>query len=87
MTRRAYPLWTSVRWVLWAEWDPIGCGVPEDEYDAYVPAVVHKIIAQEGAESIAAYLDWVTNERMSCPQPDGHNLKIARKLADLQEAE
>jgi hypothetical protein len=27
----------AIRRVLMPEWDPIGCGAPDDEYDSYFP--------------------------------------------------
>jgi hypothetical protein len=85
------PDWRSlsaqVRWMLWAEWDPIGCGVPEDEYDAYVGPVVGKVMRGEGAEAIADFLDWASNENMECPQPRGRNLEFAKRLAQLRSSE
>ncbi len=32
----AQQLADGVRAILMEEWDPIGCGVPDDEYDAYM---------------------------------------------------
>ena len=37
-----------VREILMAEWDPIGCGVPDDEYDSYIPGVCR--LLQQGAD-------------------------------------
>ena len=33
----------KIRRILVDEWDPIGCGVPEDEYDSYIP-VIYKLL-------------------------------------------
>jgi hypothetical protein len=29
----------QIRKILWEDWDPIGAGVPEDEYDRYVSEI------------------------------------------------
>lgn len=36
--------------VLINDWDPIGCGVPEDEYDSYIPEICR--LLREGADEI-----------------------------------
>ena len=40
----------AIRRVLMSEWDPIGCGVPVDEYDGYIP-VIYRLL-QEGANAV-----------------------------------
>ena len=34
--KKAAEIQNSIRQVLCRDWDPIGCGVPEDEYDSYI---------------------------------------------------
>jgi len=87
MSKEPHPLWSPVRKILWSEWDPIGCGVPEDEYDGYVWITIAKIMRSEGEEAIADYLDWGSNEHMGCPQPRSRNLEVAAKLAHLRSPE
>ena len=31
---------SDVNLILWAAWDPIGCGVPVDEYESYAPQIL-----------------------------------------------
>ncbi len=83
MSRSPHPLWTEVRRILWADWDPIGA-VPEDEYDGYVWQVIARVSRGESAEAIADYLDWASNVNMDCPQPRERNLAFARRLAELR---
>jgi hypothetical protein len=47
----------AIRRILMAEWDPIGCGVPDDEYDSYLPGIYRLIQARVGVEGLAAHLD------------------------------
>jgi hypothetical protein len=49
------------------EWDPIGCGVPPDEYDGYAPQVVRLLDAGVPKSEIVAYLRSVCVDRMGCP--------------------
>ena len=46
--QRAKADFEQVRAILHDEWDPIGCGVPEDEYDSYAWPVL--ALLQRGAQ-------------------------------------
>jgi hypothetical protein len=59
--------WPKVRAILWTEWDPIGCGVPEDEYDAYVGPIATMLTD-----------DSVTREQLA-----GHLFDIADRCIGL----
>jgi hypothetical protein len=49
--------WPKVRAILMEEWDPIGCGVPEDEYDAYVGPIAMMLTEESVTrEQIANHL-------------------------------
>ena len=84
MSVEPHPLWTQVRAILSNDWDPITCGVPEDEYDGYVWPLIGKIAGSDSADQIADYLDWASNEHMQCPQPRDRNFLIALKLTALR---
>jgi hypothetical protein len=62
----------GLRRVLMEEWDPIGVrGVPEaaDEYDSYLGPIAERLRSGQSAEEIAAYLNFVTEERMGWKDP------------------
>lgn len=73
----------AVRKVLWEDWDPIGCGVPEDEYDDYVWPVVQLLREGAGRDALAGYLADAARGAMGCPVPDSRNLAVADKLMAL----
>jgi hypothetical protein len=79
-------LYQAVRDILFREWDPIGVKAmaPDDEYDAYVPAVCSLLLSGADAVKIAAQLqDWATNA-MGLSRVDGeHSRRIARRLRGL----
>ncbi len=58
-----------VRAILHGEWDPIGCGVPEDEYDSYAWPVLALLKRNADRAEVEAYLCWAANEAMQCPVP------------------
>ena len=54
----------ELRLLLWAVWDPIGAGMPLDEYESYVPSVWHLLAKHAGTDEIAAHLDRIADEQM-----------------------
>jgi hypothetical protein len=50
--------------LLWAVWDPIGAGVPLDEYESYVPIVWKLLAERSDVDEIAERLDKIADERM-----------------------
>src|SRR5437660_5474800 len=57
----------GVRAILMEEWDPIGCGVPDDEYDAYVGPIATML----------------TDESVTRTQIAGHLFDIAARCIGL----
>jgi len=50
--------------LLWAVWDPLGAGVPIDEYDNYVPLIWKLLDEHAGAEAVVAELTRICTERI-----------------------
>jgi len=75
----------SVRKILWEDWDPIGCGVPQDEYDDYVPAVLRILLERKGRKALVDYLRVTAAEAMSCPVSDEKLGQVADALLALGE--
>lgn len=73
----------SVRKILWADWDPIGCGVPEDEYDDYAPQVLRLLMERKPAHEIAAYLRDVAAEALLSPVSEAKLAAVVGKLTAL----
>lgn len=73
----------SVRKILWEDWDPIGCGVPMDEYDDYVPAVLRLLIERKPAEMVADYLRVTAAETIGCPVSDERLAHVVDQLMAL----
>lgn len=73
----------AVRAILHQDWDPIGCGVPEDEYDSYLWPVLR--LLQDGAsrEVVADYLRSAAAESMSCTVPEERLSLVLDKLLAL----
>lgn len=81
----------QVQQILRHHWDPIACqGLPEDEYDYYVPAVMD--LLRFGADHIDVfdYLCYVENQCMELPTSPGREAIIAEvavKLVKLTDVE
>ncbi len=77
---------TAIRKILHQDWDPIGCGVPEDEYDSYLWPVLR--LLQDGAprEAVADYLRTAATDSMSCTVPEQRLSLVLDKLMALRTA-
>jgi hypothetical protein len=73
----------KVRAIPHGEWDPIGCGVPKDEYDSYAWPVLGLLQSGAGREEVAKYLRWAADENMGCPVPEKHLNSVLDKLMVL----
>lgn len=73
----------GVRRILWQDWDPIGCGVPEDEYDGYVPGVVR--LLQDGARraAVESHLRELATETLACEVDEARLASAVDKLMAL----
>lgn len=74
----------QVQEILHADWDPIGCGVPLDEYDSYVWPVLKLLMARASRSEIAAYLRVTANETIGCSVPEDRLARVAEQLLQLQ---
>ena len=52
----------AIRAILWSDWDPIGCGVAEDEYDEYIWPIYKLLIEDAARAALEAYLRRVTED-------------------------
>lgn len=74
----------TVREILWRDWDPIGCGVPEDEYDDYVPPVVAMLTQGKAREDVGDYLRVTAAETIACPVSEQKLARVLDKLFALR---
>jgi hypothetical protein len=78
----------QIRKVLMADWDPIGLsaipGAPEDEYDAYVPAIERMLRQNATATDIADYLDRIVTETMELSAKSDASRKAADALVAIK---
>lgn len=77
----------SVRRILWEDWNPIGCGVPRDEYDDYVPVVMRLLLERKGRATLVEYLRVTAAETIGCPVSDEKLVHVADALMALREPE
>ena len=63
------------------EWDPIGCGVPYDEYDSYSGPIVSMLDHEKEKEEIVEYLRSICEEHIGIsPHPKERAEKIVDDL-------
>jgi hypothetical protein len=78
----------AIRKVLMSEWNPIGCGVPDDEYDGYIPVIYRLMQAQVGVEELASHLTKTEIESMGLsggPAVESRNRDVAERLLKLMQ--
>lgn len=73
----------AINTILWRDWDPIGCGVPEDEYESYVWPVYKLLIDGAPRQDVVAYLRWAADENMTCPVPENRLQAVVDRLLAL----
>ena len=76
----------AINTILWRDWDPIGCGVPEDEYESYVWPVYKLLIDAEPREKVADYLRWAADENITVSVPEDRLRGVVDKLMGLRLA-
>jgi hypothetical protein len=69
----------AIRRILLSEWGPIGCGVPEDEYDSYIPAISRLLRARVSVEQLASHLEELETRQMGLPA----RLEVNRRVAEI----
>lgn len=73
----------AINTILWKDWDPIGCGVPEDEYESYVWPVYKLLIDGAPREAIASYLRETADEVITDSVPENRLQLVVDKLFAL----
>ncbi len=74
----------AIRKILHQDWDPIGCGVPEDEYDSYLWPVLRLLDGGASREGIADYLRTAARESMSSTVPEERLSVVLDKILALR---
>jgi hypothetical protein len=75
----------AIRRVLMSEWDPIGCGVPDDEYDSYIPVIYKYMQARSSVEELAQHLEEIETQRMGLSARPEVNRSVAKSLLAVME--
>ncbi len=81
--KHAKAAFDQVRAILHGEWDPIGAGVPIDEYDSYAWPVLALLQRKAERTEVEAYLRWAADDAMSSPVPDARLASVLDRLMAL----
>ena len=74
-------LFDRISWILWEDWDPIGAGVPPDEYESYVPFLfVLTVIEGTNASQLAASLNSIADQFMQVSSNKEKDMKAANLI-------
>ncbi|MBI3805323.1 MAG: hypothetical protein HY282_16355 [Nitrospirae bacterium] len=83
MSPEQVELYNAINKILWEDWNPIGAGMPRDEYDSYVPQVFKLVLEGAPASKIAEHLHGST-VRMGLTSSTSNYLSIAEKIQKLK---
>ena len=72
----------AIRKILISDWDPIGCGVPDDEYDDYIGGIYSLIQRQVSVDELTLHLDKLESDTMGLPAVSNRNLAVAKLLLE-----
>jgi len=70
----------EIRKILISEWDPIGCGVPDDEYDMYIPEIYLLLQARVDVTELADHLETLETKNMGLTGNPLRNRRVAEML-------
>jgi hypothetical protein len=70
----------AIRKILYTEWDPIGCGVPEDEYDSYIGAIYGLLQSRTDVTKLADHLEELETNSMGLTANPQNNRRVAEML-------
>ena len=71
-----------VRAILFEDWDPVGCGplLPVDEYDSYIPGIIHVLENHCTIDQLGAHLVKTEKERFGGALANGKAFLVATNL-------
>lgn len=72
----------TVHAILIHEWDPIGGGVPDDEYDSYIPGILRLLTKGEDEIILGSYLEEIQTVKMGLQGNEHRNRQIAHLLIE-----
>ena len=84
--KRKFRFDERIRQILLQDWDPIAVGhlrECQDEYDSYVGGVQSLLMSGASPEKVAKHLALLESGPMGLPSSVSANLKVAKKLCDL----
>jgi len=81
--REAKTSFEKIRVILHGDWDPIGCGVPEDEYDSYVWPVLSLLMRRAPRAELKTYLVETADVTIGCPVPGERLERVLDRLMAL----
>jgi hypothetical protein len=72
----------DVNLILWSAWDPIGCGVPPDEYDSYAPQILGLLQTDRPIEEVIAKLTELRTKQIGLGPDPATDRHVALKLTE-----
>jgi hypothetical protein len=76
----------TIHEILIHDWDPIGCGVPDDEYDSYIPGICRLLLDGADDIEIGLHLEHLQTVNMGLQGNEQRNRRIASLLIERTRA-
>ena len=73
----------AIRRILMSEWNPIGCRVPDDEYDGYIPQIYLLMQMQVTIDELAPHLQEIETQCMCLAERPDVNRHVAQSLLKM----
>lgn len=74
----------QVRQILLAEWNPIGEGVPDNEYDHYIGPLVTMLVQNRPAADLVEYLHGITMNQIGLTSDKQRLSSVAQSLKSIR---
>ena len=85
--KRAAEIRDSIRQILLHDWSPIGCPVPDDEYDDYIGPVYRILASSRSEQELCEYLFRTARDTIGVANDTVKHFElcrpVARKLLEL----
>ena len=85
--KRAAEIQNSIRQIFLHDWNPIGFGVPSDEYDAYIAPVYRILVGSRSEQVLCEFLFRTARDTIGVAKDNVEHFELgrptARKLLEL----
>jgi hypothetical protein len=75
------PIEDSIRQILLRDWRPIGCDVPSNEYDAYIPPIYQILVGSRSEQELCEFLFRTARDTIGVDVDTVEHFELGRPVA------